>query len=89
MPDNSADIESDNIIKRYQRRLKQLEKLCLADFVAWFNYIKDEHAHNSIELLLTSLDDFVPETNFDDDTVDDPSGPDVTEHECEPNEHLL
>ncbi|PFX25073.1 ATP-dependent DNA helicase PIF1 [Stylophora pistillata] len=28
-------------------------------------------------------------TNFDDDTVDDPSGPDATEHECEPNEYLL
>ena len=38
LPDNSPDIEADNIIKRYQRRPKQLEKLCLADFVAWFNY---------------------------------------------------
>ena len=37
LPDNSADIESNNIIKCYQRRPKQLEKLCLADFVAWFN----------------------------------------------------
>lgn len=89
MPDSSADIESDNVIKRYQRRPKQLEKLCLADFVAWFNYIKDEHAHSSTELLETGLDDFVPETNFDDDTVDDHSGPDVTEHECKPNEYLL
>lgn len=63
--------------------------MCLADFVAWFNYIKDEHAHCSTELLVTGLDDFVSETNFDDDTVDDPSGPDVTEHECEPNEYLV
>lgn len=89
LPDNSADIESNNVIKCYQRKPKQLEKLCLADFVAWFNYIKDEHAHSSTELLVTGLDDFVPETNFDDDTVDDPSGPDVTKHECEPNEYLL
>ena len=37
LPDNSCDIESDNIIKRYQRRPKQLENLCLADFVAWYN----------------------------------------------------
>ena len=63
--------------------------MCLADFVAWFNYIKDEHAHCSTELLVTGLDDFVSETNFDDDTVDDPSGPDVTKHECEPNEYLV
>ena len=26
---------------------------------------------------------------LNDDMVDDPSGPDVTEHECEPNEYLL
>ena len=38
LPDNSADIESNNVIKCYQRKPKQLEKLCLADFVAWFNY---------------------------------------------------
>lgn len=89
MPDNSADIESNNVVKHYQRRRKQLEKLCLVDFVAWFNYIKDEHAHSSNELLVTCLDDFVPETNFDDGIVDDPGGPDVTEHESEPNEYLL
>ena len=37
LPDNSIDIESDNIIKRYQRRPKQMENVCLADFVAWYN----------------------------------------------------
>ena len=37
LPNNSCDIESDNIIKRYQRRPKQLENVCLADFVAWYN----------------------------------------------------
>lgn len=91
LPDNSADIESNNIIKHYQRRPKQLEKLCLADFVAWFNYVKYEHAHSSTELLVTGLDDFLLELNcnFDDHTIDDPSGPDVTGHKCEPNEYLL
>ena len=34
LPDKSFDIESDNVIKRYQRRHKKLENLCLADFVA-------------------------------------------------------
>ena len=38
LPDNSPDIESDNIIRRYQRRPKTLGKLCLADFVAWYMY---------------------------------------------------
>ena len=34
LPDSSEDIESDNQIKRYQGRPKQLEELCLADFAA-------------------------------------------------------
>ena len=34
LPDNSIDIESDKVIKRYQRRPKQMENVCLADFVA-------------------------------------------------------
>ena len=32
LPDNSIDIESDNVIKRYMRRPKKLENVCLADF---------------------------------------------------------
>ncbi len=45
LPDNSCDIESDNIIKRYQRRPKQLENVCLADFVAWYNCKSDGNDH--------------------------------------------
>ena len=90
LPDNSPDIESDNVIKRYQRRPKQLEKLCLADFVAWFNCVKDEHADTSSnEPSLAALDDFMPETNFDDNTDDDPNSINVTEPEYEPNEYKL
>ena len=37
LPDNSNDIESNNVIKRHQRRPKKLENLCLANFVAWYN----------------------------------------------------
>ena len=36
LPDNSVDVEPDNIIKRYERRPKKLENLCLADFVRFF-----------------------------------------------------
>ncbi|KAL9974359.1 hypothetical protein ACROYT_G011383 [Oculina patagonica] len=42
LPDNSENIESDNLLKRYQRRPRQLEKVCLADFAAWYNYVKSE-----------------------------------------------
>ncbi len=45
LPDNSCDIESDNIFKRYQQRPKQLENLCLADFVAWYNCKSEGNDH--------------------------------------------
>ena len=34
LPDESTDIEADNIVKRYSRRPDALENYCLADFVA-------------------------------------------------------
>ena len=94
LPDNSTDIESDNVIKRYQRRPKQLEKLCLADFVAWFNCLtvlkikKVMGSSASNDPSFTDIDDFLPETNFEDNTDDDPSI-NVTESECEANEYKL
>lgn len=95
LPDNSPGIEAENIIKRYQWRSKQLEKLCLADFVAWFNCVKDEHADSThySEQSVTGLHDFMPETisNFDDNTDDDRNNIDVTDPETEyqPNEYKL
>ena len=49
LPDQSLDIESYNIIKRYQRRPKQLEKLCLADFVTWFNCKSENNQQNTVK----------------------------------------
>jgi len=76
LPDNSTDIESDNIIKLYQRRPKQLERFCLADFVALFNCVKDKEGNSScasnINASFTDIDDFLPETYFEDNTDDDP-----------------
>ena len=90
LPDSSPDIESDNIIKRYQRRPKQLEKLCLANFVAWCNCVKDEHADWSGDgSSVKGLDDFLPETSFDDNTDDDPISIYVTECQREPHEYKL
>ena len=34
LPDDSTDIEADNIVKRYARRHEALESYCLADFVS-------------------------------------------------------
>ena len=92
LPDSSTDVESDNIIKRYQRRPKQLEKLCLADFIAMFNCVKDEQADTdnaTYEPSLIGINDFLPETNFEDNTDDDPNSIHVTKSVCEPNEYML
>ena len=34
LPDDSTDIDADNIVKRYARRHEALESYCLADFVS-------------------------------------------------------
>ena len=83
--DSSPDIESDNIIKHYQRQPKQLEKLCLANFVACYNCVKDERADwSGSGSSVTRLYDFLPETSFDDNPDDDPISINVTECQCEP-----
>ena len=90
LPDGSHDIESDNIIKRYQRRPKQLEKFCLADFVAWFECTKDtQDDTSSSQSSLTASGDFLPETDFEENTDDNPNGTKTTDPECEQNEYKL
>ncbi|XP_048584632.1 uncharacterized protein LOC125556698 [Nematostella vectensis] len=91
LPDNSPDIESDNLIKRYQRRLKKLEKLCLAEFAAWFNCVSDKHADSaSDKAFATGPDDFMPETNLEDNTDDDvPITEDVNEQESDTNQYHM
>lgn len=37
MPESSTNVESDNALKRYKRRPKQMSKYCYADFVTWFD----------------------------------------------------
>ncbi|XP_078383037.1 uncharacterized protein LOC144665645 [Oculina patagonica] len=73
LPDNSEDIESDNLIKRYQRRQKQMEELCLADFAAWYNCKKQNKSqieHRS-QIETSTSDDCLPENDFDDNVDDD------------------
>lgn len=82
LPDKSQDIESDNLIKRYQRRPRQLQHLCLADFAAWFNCVKEHDSFASKQPSVV-LDDFLPETEFEDNTDDDPCNDNdgIGEHE--------
>ena len=76
LPDHSVDIESDNIIKRYQRRPKKLENLCLADFVAWFNCKSDSNQKSKLKSNSPLIDDYLTESNFDDNVDDDLSDKD-------------
>lgn len=62
----------------------------MADFVAWFNCVKDHDAHCRGEPSITGLHDFIPETNFEDNTDDhDPNDIIATEPKCELNEYKL
>ena len=85
LPDSSFDIECDNTIKRYQRRPKQLEELCLADFVAWYNCKKClSHEKRDSKVSETDRDDYLAENKFD-DNVDD----DICDDESEESSNLF
>ena len=71
LPDNSIDIESDNVIKRYQRRPKKLENVCLADFVAWYNCKSESNERRQLKTNSPSADDYLPENIIDDNLDDD------------------
>ncbi|XP_028405756.1 uncharacterized protein LOC114528326 [Dendronephthya gigantea] len=81
LPDNFVDIKSDNIIKRYQRRPKKLERLCLVDFVAWFNCKSNSNQQSKQKSNSTLIDYYLLESNFD--NVDD----DLSDKEQEKNEN--
>ncbi len=71
LPENSCDIESDNIIKRYQRRPKQLENVCLADFVPWYKCKSEGNDHIKPKPNSSLADVCLPENNVDDNLDDD------------------
>lgn len=67
MKDDSTDIESNNIVKQYQQRPKNIENICLADFVSKFSVkYKKKNAENVVQ---NDLD--LPETEYFEDTSDD------------------
>ena len=69
LPEKSTDIESYNVLKRYQRRPRKLELLCLAHFVVSFNCVDDNTRSNVQE---KSDNNFLPKTAFRDNVDDDP-----------------
>ena len=71
LPDNSIDIESDNVIKRYQQRPKQMENVCLADLVAWYNCKSESNEQRHLKTSSPCADDYLPESIIDDNLDDD------------------
>ena len=71
LPDNSTEIESDNILKKYSRRPRALEDLSLADFVAWYEVQAEcKTLHSKVDASCY-LPENQPLDNCDDDvTVD-------------------
>ena len=86
LPDNSPDIESDNVIKRYQRRPKQLEEVCLADFVAWYNCKSESNEQRKPKPNSPLTNDYLPENNENDNLDDDLSN---MEHASENDEYEM
>ena len=70
LPDNSNDIESDSIIKRYQRQPCKLENLCFEDFVAWYNCVRESSNSKKPGKCLL-LDNLLPENDFEVDSDDE------------------
>ena len=68
LPSNSTSVDSDNMIKRYTRRPKILESLCLADFAAHYEVC---HSKSSCSKRTSNYDSYLLEDLPDDDNVDD------------------
>lgn len=74
LPEGSTDIETDNWIKRYQRRPRLLQKYCLAAFVSSFDVVrpsKDKQNQRS---------DFLPEDEFEEVNEDEADENDAQEN---------
>lgn len=66
MPENSTDIQSDNALKRYERRPRVLRNCCLEDFVCQYNVVFPKKCKQQ-----NSEQEFLPENeqNESDDEV--------------------
>ncbi|XP_033741835.1 uncharacterized protein LOC117328415 [Pecten maximus] len=64
LPPDSTDIEADNVVKRYSKRPKQLQNMCLADYVSKLDikYPKKKHIDDEV-----NDDEDVPLTDSDDE----------------------
>ncbi len=76
LEDESEDIESGGLIKRYTKRPSCLENVTLADWAAWYDYRKS-NIKNSQKSKNTDVDG-LPLEIFDDDNNEDDVSTDIT-----------
>ena len=65
LPENSTNVESDNVMKRYKRRPKEMNKYCYADFVSWF-----ETSCHKQTIQDTGISEELPEVDYSPDLED-------------------
>ena len=76
LPPESTDIESDNIIQRYSKRPRQLQKLCLADYVSKVDVIYPKENKVPTEMEVKNDDD-VSENSTSDENIDIQEGANI------------
>lgn len=87
MDGSSTDIDSDNVIKRYERRPLSLLMLCLADFASWFEFKYPQKSQKKHKATIVSENDELPESDYNENHDDDPEEiPSCDENECTPCE---
>ena len=76
MAADSTDIESDNMLKRYQRRPHSLQTWCLADFVSWLDMrvSATSHSTKTVFSCFVELAETEYVENLEDTPQDDMSG---------------
>ncbi|VDI59060.1 Hypothetical predicted protein [Mytilus galloprovincialis] len=80
LPDNSTNVQCDNIIKRYSQRPKKVESICLADFAAWYDLRSEKKAKtdklkNEEEIEETDIEDNLEDENLSQDEYDPENDP--------------
>ena len=56
LPEESTEIDADNVVTRYTKRSKALESYCLADFVS--KVVSVSHVSNEAQLLVSDEDNY-------------------------------
>ncbi|XP_052075796.1 uncharacterized protein LOC127713867 [Mytilus californianus] len=80
LPDNSTDVQCNNVIKRYSQRPKKVETICLADFAAWYDLRsekkpKTDRLENEEEIEETDIEDNLEDENLSQDEYDPENDP--------------